>query len=287
MPYRMDPAPEVDDHGQRPCARGDRCATATVTVTGGHRIIEPALGYRTLCETDRGLALRCLEQLPGYYHQLGDRIGDHAASTGPKVSGSRTAPIPVNLTVDELRVELVNVIASWAGRVYQVAHLTGTVDADRPLTAYTERPVQAMCETLTAHLDALLALPAEPMTRFLTLTEADDLPEGTPVHRNYWAGYAKAVLDLDGAAAALEVFRLNARCRWILGHTGKDEKITGRCLACDLVDVLVRPDSSAGLEDFAECCACGTRYFGAEYTNLHLLRDAYEQELADQRRRAS
>jgi hypothetical protein len=272
----------VDDDGQRPCARGDRCAQATVTITGGHRTIEPALGYRALCETDRDFALTCIEALPAYHQELGERIGDKGNTHGPKVSGSREAPIPINLSFDELRVELVNVIASWTGRVYRVANLTGTVDTDRPLTAYTDDPFRQMCETLGAHLDALLALPAESMTRFMPLADADDLPEDTPVHRNYWAGYAEAVLDLDGGGAALEVFRLNARCRWILGHTGKDEKIAGRCFACEQLDVLVRPDTSAGLEDHAECSACGTRYFGAEYTML--LRAAYEAELAKQRR---
>ncbi|GAA3958060.1 hypothetical protein GCM10023085_45680 [Actinomadura viridis] len=276
-----------DDGGQRPCARGDRCINATVTFTGGQRIIEPALGYRALCDADREFTLRCLEQLPAYHRELGERIGDKSSTGhGPKVSGSKNAPIPINLTFDTLRVELVNVISSWAGRIYRVAGLAGR-ETDRsledrarygaPFAAYPDQPFEEMCETLAARLDALLALPAEPMTRTMTTVDADDLPEGTPVRRNHWTGTAEAILELDGGDAALEMFRLNARCRWTLGHTGKDEKIAGRCFSCDQLDVLVRPDLSAGLEDYAECSACGTRYFGAEYTNL--LRAVYEAEL--------
>lgn len=258
------------DHGdeQRPCARGDRCAEAeSINTGGGRRELHPALGYRAFCDTDRGLVLRCLEGLPGHHAELGDRIGDKVGTSGPKVSGSKNAPVPINLTVDELRVDLDNLITSWAERVYEVAHLVGTA-----------RDFARMCEILGGHLDALLALPAEPMTRFIPLADADDLPDGTPIRRNHWAGYAQVVLDLSGADAGLEILRLNARCRWILGHTGKDQKITGRCFSCDQLDVLVRPDSAAGLADHAECSACGTRYFGAEYAML--LRDAYETELA-------
>lgn len=282
MPYWIHSMPaDLDEDGQRPCARGDRCASATITVVNGERVVEPARSYRTLCDADRGLALRCLEQLPAYYSELGDRIGEKSTSVGPKVSGSREAPIPINLSFDELRTELVDVIASWAGRVYRVANLTGTVDTDNRTAASAEGSFRAMCETLGAHLDALLALPAEPMARFLPLAEADKLPEGTPVHRNYWGGYAHVIVDLDGANAALEIFRLNGRCRWLLGHTGKDEKIPGRCFSCDQLDVLIRPDSSAGLMDHAECSACGARYFGAEYTML--LRAAYEAGLTKKR----
>lgn len=283
---------ETSDDEQRPCARGDRCMEAeSVVQADGRRSLEPALGYRAFCDSDRSFVLRSVEALPGYYREMGDRIGDKTTASGPKVSGSRNAPIPINLTVDELRVELVNVVASWAGRVYKVANLAG-IATERsleeraaygaPLTANASAPFTRMCEALGAHLDALLALTAEPMLRFVALADADDLPAGTPVHRNHWAGYAEAILDLSGADAGLEMLRLNARCRWLLGHTGKDEKITGRCFSCDQLDVLIRPDSAAGLVDFAECSACGARYFGAEYTML--LRAAYEAELAKQRK---
>lgn len=279
-----------DDDGQRPCARGDRCMEASVVFHEGNRVRTPALGYRPLCDSDRSYALRCLEQFPAYYAELGERIGDKATGQGPKVSGSRTAPLPLNLTVDAVRVDLVNVIASWASRVHRVADLT-PIATERslgervlhgaPLTADADGPFQRMCETLGAHLDALLSLAHEPMTRFVPLADSDDLPEGTPVLRHYWAGYAEAVLDLDGSDAALEVIALNGRCRWLLGYTGKDEKISGRCFSCEQLDVLIRPDGSAGLEDHAECSSCGTRYFGAEYQLL--MRDVYERELANQR----
>lgn len=275
---------------QRPCARGERCLAATITVEKGKRTHAPTLTYRTFCPADRNAILHTIEELPGYYQELGDRAGDKTAGTGPKVSGSRAAPLPINLTFDSLRVDMTGIVASWATRIYVEKGLTG-VQTDRslwgrawfgaPLTAYSDGPFQRMCETLAGYLDTLLALGPEPMSRFLTIEEAAKLPEGTPGRVHPHAGYAEVFLDLSGADAGREVFKLAARCRFLLGYTGKAEKIPGRCFGCEMVDVLVRPDSAAGLVDFAECSACGQRYLGAEYTNL--MRDVYEREV--QRRR--
>jgi hypothetical protein len=283
---------DVDDDGQRACARGDRCIEAEAGWEDGHRVFYPAMGYRAFCDSCRGFVLRCLEQFPAYYTELGDRIGDKATGHGPKVSGSRTAPLPLNLTVDSLRVDMVNLVASWAARVHVVARLA-PIDTDRsledrvrygaPLIANVDGPFTRMCETLGSHLDALLALGPEPMTRFIPIEEADELGGDMWVLRHHHAGYAETVPELSGADAGLEVIRLNARCRWLLGYTGKDEKIAGCCFACEQLDVLVRPDGAAGLADYAECSACGTKYFGAEYQLL--MRDAYERELAGQRER--
>lgn len=272
--------PGASDDGQRPCARGERCAGATsVRQPDGKYKQVPTLGYRAFCDRCRDMILRCLEQIPDYHRDLRAMIGDKGQGTGPKVSGSRSAPLPINLTVDALVTDLVDIVASWAGRVSLVAGLHGT-DADRRLRAYADQPVKRMCLSLVAHVDVLLGLGPQPMTRFLSLADAATLPAGTPgrVHPN--AGYVEVLLDLDGAAAGLEFAGLNARCRSALGLTAKDEKINGRCFACEQRDVLVRPDGSAGRMDHAECRACGAKYFGADYTLL--MRQAYEQAIADQ-----
>ena len=272
---------DVDSDGQRACARGDRCLeSTTVQQPDGTRARQPALGYRTLCDSDRTLLLTAVEALPGYYRELGDRIGDKTSGRGEKVSGSREAPIPVNVTVDELRVDLANIVASWTVRVEDVARLHGGV-GDRTTQAYTAAPFTAMCEVLAAHLDALLALDREPMTRFVTLHEARELQAaGVPGHVHPAGGYAEVTPDLCGADAALEMFRLNARCRWLLGYTSKDERIGGRCLSCEQLDVLIRPDGAAGIADHAECSACGARYLGDQYRLL--MRDVYEQAIAQE-----
>jgi hypothetical protein len=141
-----------------------------------------------------------------------------------------------------------------------------------------------MCESLGAHLDVLFALGPEPMTRFVSLAEAAEYAAaGVPGHVHPAAGYAEVAPDLSGAEAGLELAKLTARCRWLLGLTSKDQKVGGRCLnpACELLDVLIRPDGSAGLADFVECSACGDRYTGDQYKLL--MRDVYEQVVAQQK----
>lgn len=286
MTYRIHSTPGSVEtsEGQRPCARGDRCLQSTaVRGDDGSWQRQPALGYRTFCEMDRAFLLSCIEQIPSYYAQLADRIGDKTPGKGPKVSGSRATPFPINLTVDELQNEIVIVVASWTGRVDLVADLH-RVDTDRPLRANALEPLTLMCETLAAHIDVLLALGPEPMTRFVTLTEAAEYAAaGVPGHVHPSAGYAEVAPDLSGAEAGLELAKLTARCRWLLGLTSKDEKVGGRCLnpACELLDVLVRPDGAAGLADFVECSACGAQYTGEQYKLL--MRDVLEQAVTQQK----
>jgi hypothetical protein len=275
--------PGADDEGQRACARGERCASATsVRQADGSYKQQPALGYRAFCDRCRDMVMRCVEQMPGYLTDLRAQLGDKGRGSGPKVSGSRSAPLPINLNVEALVTDLVDMVASWAGRVALVAGLFG-VDADRRLRAYPDMPVQRMCEQLAVHLDVLLGLGPQPMTRFVTMEDAAKLPPGTPGRVHPFAGYAEVVIDLDGADAGLEFARVNSRCRFVLGLTGAAEKIGGRCFSCEQIDVLVRPDGSAGLADYAECSACGTKYFGAEYKLL--MRDVYEREMTKQQAR--
>jgi len=271
---------DMRDDGQRPCARGDRCARATVTIEKGERIYHPALTYRAFCETCSEAVRNAIQELPGYYTELGERIGDHATGIGQRVSGSKDLPTPINLTFDELRTELVNTISAWGARVCETAKLSGH-SIDWPTTRHTPDTLTRMCEILTAHLDALFSLPPAPMTITVPLAEADALPETAEVRRHYDAGYAVAIVELDGADAGLAMLKLASRCRWMLGHVGRPERLQGRCLHCDMVGALIRPDLSTGLADWAECGACGTRYTGVEYLNL--VRALYEQEIQHQR----
>lgn len=283
MAYRIHTMPDiVDDDGQRPCARGERCASSTmVRQSDGSYERQPARGYRAFCDACRGQVLRAIEQIPGYHKNLRDEMGEKQSGAGPKVSGSRSAPIPVNVTYEALATEIVDLVASWAGRVAVVAGLFGS-DSDRRLRAYADEPLKRMSATLAAHVDALLGLDPEPMTRFMTIADAATLPLGTVgrVHPN--AGYVEAVLDLGGADAGLEFLELNGRCRWILGLTGKDVDIRVPCPipSCGLLGFVVRPDGSDGLADYALCRACRTTFVGAQFANL--MRDAYEREIARQ-----
>jgi len=125
-----------------------------------------------------------------------------------------------------------------------------------------------MCATLTAHLDALLALPAAPMARHLPVPQAAcHAAAGTPGVVRPAAGYATVLVDLDGADAGLELLDLHRRTLATLGLTPRHQYLPIPCTGCGLRTVQ-RRDGAAGLEDQAACTTCGQAYTHEHYRQL-------------------
>lgn len=267
------------DDGQRPCARGERCADATTVRQDDRTLLrEAALGYRTLCDRDRAFLVRCLDDLPKHYAALHRRIGDKGIATGERVTGTASAPIPLNIAISVWLDEIVLVVASWCERVEDVARLAGVTQIRR---LHPDAIVESMCVTLSAHVDVLLSLPAEPMTRFVTISEAADYAAaGVPGQVHPDAGYAEVIPDLDGGDAADEFIRIHSRCRRMLGLVGKDIELPVACPseACGWRGYMVRPDLGTGLADYAQCNRCGDTVTGDAYTRL--IREAAAREAA-------
>lgn len=263
-------ADEVGD-GQRPCARGQHCKSATVSYDDhGNPHREPALGPRAFCELDRGEISRAVAKLPERYIELALRLGDKTSSDGLRVSGGgSSAPVPIRLDIEALMVQIVSVVASWEARVAEVARLTGVQGRpERRGSAEAGVALTRMCRTLSAHLDALLALQAWPMARFVGIKHAGQLAEQDVtglVHPA--AGYAEVNRDLGGADAGLELLALDRRCRRVLGWTPQHERLPVPCWECGNRAVL-RLDGGAGLEDRAECFECGEVYEEERFTLL-------------------
>lgn len=249
----------MDDDAQRPCARGDRCSERD---TDG-----PALGPRPFCESDRILIGRCIQWLPEAFARLWLEIGHRSSGSGEKVATSRTPATPINLEVDALLGEMVEVVASWAERVADVAHLhepgTATLRRRRDSIALTQGT-----GLLAAHLDVLLGLPADAMARAVPLDEQllDGYPHGV-AHPG--AGTATVNVDMSGADAGIELLAVHRRCRHVLGLTPRHEHVPVACWACGNRTVR-RWDGAAGLADEAECVTpeCGERYEGDRYEAL-------------------
>ena len=262
LPFGPHSDPNADDgywrDGEteaRPCARGDRCAERG---PGG----APALGPRAFCGTDRNTIARALDWMPEAYTELYLRLPDKGTGVGGRVSGSRTQPVPPNLGVDALMVDMVRVLGSWDERVRAVANLRELSLAMRDAVALV-----TMVRTLSAHLDALLALPAEPMLRSVSLQQAAQLPPGTVGNVRPAAGYADVMLDLSGADAGLEILKLHGRARHMLGLTSQHHDLPVPCWNCGLRTVR-RWDGTAGLADEAECMECGEKYTAERYNLL-------------------
>ncbi len=240
---------------QRPCARGERCAERGPGNT-------PALGPRAFCDTDRNIIGRALDWMPTAYTELYLRLPDKTVGVGGRVSGSRTPPVPPNLGVDALMVDIVRILGSWDERVRAVANLSELSLRMRDGVALT-----TMVRTLSAHLDVLLALPPEPMLRSVSIQQAAQLPPGTVGNVRPAAGYADVMLDLSGADAGLEILKLHGRARHMLGLTPRHQDLPVPCWACGLRTVR-RWDGTAGLADEAECMECGEKYTAQRYDLL-------------------
>lgn len=245
------------DHGQRECARGAYCSDPRIISDGGKTVRSPALTYQAFCPQDRNAIDKALKELPAFQVRVHAEIGSRGQATGPRVSSSKTPPLPINLSVDELLRDLASVLHSWHERVAAVARLSSPNGS-----------VHAACKVLSAHLDALLALPEEPMGRSVWLHEAANLPPGTIglVHKS--AGYADVFMHLDGARAGLEILNLHHRCRRLLGETKlRARRLSGVYCDCGFAELYETLDDD-GQHAGAKCRQCRTEYDQQQYADL-------------------
>ncbi|MEV4672708.1 hypothetical protein AB0K34_13720 [Actinomadura sp. NPDC049382] len=268
------------DEGLHDCARGDHCAARiTAAGSGGERVIVPAQTYRTFCDPCRDRIRDCLEDLPARYGDLRDRIGDKGRTDGPRVSGGgRTAPVPINLAVDALLRQVEEIVLSWDERVRAVARLTD-LTAPSVSTAVT-----AASGMLVAHVDVLLGLDPQDMTRSMDLARAEHLPDdatGWVDPAGEWIQYYTA---LSGADAGREILNLHHRALKILGQTPLHHDLIVTCWACGERD-LRRHDGSAGLADHVECLHCREQYLGSRLRSLMVEEEQAQQRKADRERR--
>lgn len=256
------PDRRVPEEGQRPCSRGDWCASSVIVTEDGQTRREPALGYQSFCPRDREHIARSLDELPGLYVRLHAELGEKGTASGERVAMSKSAPIPLNASVDALMRSITEALYSWHERVAAVASLSFP-SADMSRRRRDGLAVDQAVTVLGGHLDALLALGPEPMWR--TRSEGRELE------------------DLDGAAAGLEVLHLHYLCRAVLGETrAKPEELLGvpcRADSCGYralrrAELPSDPDAPVW---WTECGQCGDRMSEADYREWTALCAAYER----------
>lgn len=255
---------------QRPCARGERCASRD-------RNGEPALGPRALCTADRDILHRVIEQLPELYLELWMRLGLKGSPDGPRVSGGgKTPPTPLRLDIEALMARMSGTLAVWEERVRVVANLDLDSIGQRRRHGVA---MTSMCRTLAAHLDVLLALGPEPTNRYVPEERVTAIPEGVDRYPQP-DGSVVVIEELDGGDAANQILELQHAARSKLGYTPRHYDLLTPCWNPDCEERRLRRwDGSAGLEDVIECRNCGTRYEGEQLRRLMV-----EEELAQQRR---
>ncbi|SDI40613.1 hypothetical protein SAMN05421505_14913 [Sinosporangium album] len=233
-------------NGLRECARAERCSAPRIdTDPTGRTNRRPALTPRPLCDADRTAVANTLTAIPALYVHVHQHMEQTlpALASGPRISISKTPPALISLGADELLRLMLDTLVSWEERVRTVARLTPLDTGAARLRRDGVALVQAT-ETLASHLDALLALPNEPMTR------NGDL------------------VDLSGADAGLEILDLARRCRVLLGDTLPSARhlhgvMCGFCGWPELYEVLID-----GVHAGATCQGCGNDYDAAGYRDL-------------------
>lgn len=280
------PPPQAPGDGQRPCGRGPWCASSAAADgdAGGTRY-EPALGYQAFCPRDRTFIARCLDEIPEQYLRLAAELGSPSRGSlqiripfGPR--------LPVRVDIDALLRLIAECLVSWHERVADVASL----DFPENRASRLRRPAVAVArarDTLAAHLDAMLALQAAPVSRAWALRDLDSLPEGSAgiVH----SVYVDATVDLSGTDAGLEVITLRHLARAVLGETrARPEELVGvpcRADGCGWRSVYraelpSREDEPAW---WTECARCGDRMDEDAYREWVALVAAYERHRRKER----
>ena len=222
----------------------------------------PALGPRAFCETDERRIASAIAGLPKTYAEL-RLLLPVTGQREERVTGSREAPVPVNLDVQAFMRQVVWVACSWEDQVRAAVRLSDLPDGRRRDGVAL---VQA-CRTLSAHLTALLSLPCETKVRFVPPRELPKLEPGA-----WWtdaAGDAWAYSDLNGTAAGLEFLQVHGRARGMLGLTRQRRRITEiPCDGCRGKTLVQSEAKAGGWEPVVRCTACPVAYTGAHYDLL-------------------
>lgn len=265
------------DEGMHDCARGKHCAgRKTVLADDGKYMTVPGPTYRAFCDLDTTNIRNCLKDLPRRFVELGAHIGDKATLDGPRVSGGGkfAPPIPINTGVEAFQQQITEVVTSWEERVRDAANLADVSGNRRAGMA-----VKVACQILAAHIQVLLALPADSMYRTVDLARYEHVPEDAVgyVHLDgEWIHYNQ---DLGGIEAGTEVLNLHHRCIARLGLTPQHHILRSACWECE-VPRLRRWDGTVGLADHVVCGNCGAEYLGDRLAGLMV-----EEEMLLQKRR--
>lgn len=283
---RHDPAAAGDDD-QRPCARGDFCASEN-TVTrwaDGQREVTPDTSYRAFCDADRAAIRDALAAFPGKWDQLAAELGEHGSDRQHQRGKLPSAPMEYRGDVDALMRLLTDILLSWHARI---AEIPGAgVEPFPPMDARARfrgggNVLYWAAHDLAPRVDALIGLGPRLMLRTISPARWRDLLAVDPAavamlpgaHREATLESGEVIVSarLDGTRAGLEILSLEYRCRAVLGETDpKAESLDGvRCYKCQQPNTLVRadpPEKPGDPEYYSRCRrgSCGHQMTEAEY----------------------
>lgn len=216
--------------GDRDCAQGERCASATRQKQDGKTVRVPARCYQPVCHADREILVACLRAMPAAHSRLAGAIGDHVVSD-TMVRVPFGPSVPLRLDVDMIARLLVDATLVWLERVAMVAGLScpdSELWRGQALNGKAGALLADTVPVLAAWPDVLLALAREPMlrpscspaVRWSAQRDAEREP-GTEARVVAVVGDT-TLLDADGETAAREFLELDYLARSVLGETNPD-----------------------------------------------------------------
>lgn len=222
------------------CTAGDRCRGYR------HDLKQPAWTNDggPLCEDCLVEAERDIGRLLLDWRDLEEML-PKAAGQGEYVSGTRDAPVPLNLGVEALQAEILHVLTTWAEVMSDYADLADPPDGRARAGWAVQRAVTIL----------------QPRVRQLALIGPTEV---------FPTGPEDAPEPLSGVDAIAAMSRLHRRAHHQLGLTRAVTNLPGECSACGLATLagdrgdrtaLARDDGS----DVVYCRACGAWQTRDEY----------------------
>jgi hypothetical protein len=260
-------ADSADDEGKQECGLGNWCHAAT---RGDDDQWHGARTFQVYCPTCRSVIGGHLDELPDACTRLADAMGDRPR-TGKAVRIPFGPREPIRLEVDALIRLCGWVLGSWHERVARVDRLTAP-----DMAAAVQHPaeaVEAAAEVLSPRLDALLALPPEPMGRvmFDPVAAEEWLEQIDPAEAGMvrLSGEAYLLPALSGLHAGREILELHYRARRILGEVrARPETFDGvPCRECEAMALeQAEPPSDPLVEaKHSRCAECRAEMTRVEF----------------------
>lgn len=276
--------PAGTTEGQRPCARGMRCASAkTAEQPDGTTARIPGFTYQAFCPACTDLIVQALTDLPGAYARIEDEYGNPVRRYDQAVRTPFGPSVPIRFDVDALQREAPPIIGGWAARVRKVPGVQ--LSAPEHGDPATIEGFGEACRVLRLFPGPLLSLQAGWMTRTYRLPLDEDTETLIGDEEILHAGedFVTVQVPCDGTTAGLEILSLAWRSTAVLGELrARPVELLGvpcRADGCGWMS-LVRADPPPDPDDpgdYSVCLKCRARMREEEYREWVALCAAYER----------
>lgn len=232
-------------------------------------------GDTPFCPQDFSAIVKALRELPELYVRLGFAMVPSSGAGGEKVSGSRTAPLPLRAEVMSLGEDIAGMLTGWedsvrkvegftpAGRQLQWTVTVATNEPGQPFTsriAYTGFDSNAAIAVATEHGDraSLTSSKADEPVRRDLVNHPDMARQMVNAARFLTVALDKLLTGPAGVEAGMDILQYHGKARMMLGLSRGDQQLPMPCPNPDCGQVaLVRKGGTDHIECDVQRGGCG------------------------------